>query len=227
MYANGALVILSDDGATVQYATFFGGSAPTYGNRLALDARGRIYISGSVVGRGFPLRKSLFSESVDQEMGLLAVFDRAGREIQYATVIPGFLPSNLKLGDEDSIYLAGSARSSDFPVKDSFQPFRGGGVVNSDTAVVKISPDGSALLFASTLGGGNGEYASGLVVTSNKVIYASGQTVSIDLPVKNAYQRSSGGSSDGIFYRITDDSVLPTSSAPFTISPSRLAFRFV
>jgi len=226
-YANGALVMLSDDGSTVRYATLFGGSAPSYANRLALDGRGRIYLCGSVVGRGFPLRKSLFSESVDQEMGLLAVFDRTGREIQYATVIPGFGPTNIRLGEDDGIYLSGWARSSDFPVKDSFQPLRGGGVSGSDAALMKLSPDGSALLFATILGGGNGEWATGLVVAPNKVIYSSGQTISLDFPVKNAYQAVSGGSSDGFLYRITDDSVLPAAAAPFTVSPGQLTFRFV
>lgn len=220
------LTILAEDGSAVRYSSFVGGSSSGDGNKLALDSVGRIYLVGGVNDRGYPTKNPLFAEAEGYH-AFLTIFDRDGRDRQYSTLIPGLWAQSIELDAEGGIVIGGSASSSDFPVKDSFQPFRGGGVSNTDACLLKVSADGSTLLFSTILGGSNGEFQQGLVVAPNRVIYASGQAISTNFPVRNAYQSEAGGGSDAFIYRITDNSVMPAASAPFTVTPSRLTFRFV
>ena len=207
------------------YSTYIGGQSAGGSRCVALDRSGRIYVAGGVSDRGFPLKNPLFAEA-EGTHGFLTIFDRSGKERQYSTLIPGAGIQSLALDEDGSIVMGGSAVSLDFPVKDSYQPFRGGGVSNTDAFLMKLTPDGSALRFATIMGGGDGEFIGGLVVAPNKAIYAAGQAISSNFPVKNAYQPRSGGSNDGFFLRIADDSVLPVSASPFAVSPGRLTFRF-
>jgi uncharacterized protein (TIGR03437 family) len=223
-YENVTLTMISDDGSQLLYSTYFGGPAWAYTTNLVLDKEGRIYILGYGAGRGFPVRNPLFADAEGYH-GSLTIFDRTGKQRLYGTLLPGAWPWGLAVDEDGSVYISGSTVSSDFPLKDSLQPLRGGGVTNSDGFLMKISPDGGALLFSSLMGGASSELQIGLVLAPNKVLYASGRTSSTDFPVKNAYQGQSGGGGDAVLYRITDNSVFQ--SLPFTVAPGRLTFRYV
>ena len=220
------LSIIADDGSAMLYSSFYAGPSIGYGIALAIDPGGRIYVTGYLGDRGYPVKNPLFAEAEGYH-GYLTIFDTKGKERLYSTLIPGAWPQSLALDTDGSILIGGSAISSDFPLKDSFQSFRGGGVSNTDVFLLKISPDGSTLLFASLMGGSSGEGQGGLVVGPNKTIYGSGNTESINFPVKGAYQSAAGGGNDAFFYRITDTSLIPASPVPFTVSPGRLTFRVV
>jgi len=225
-YSSIFLTMIADDGSAVRYSTYFGGTSSTTGTALALDQLGKIYVAGYGDDRGYPLKNPLFAEA-EGFHGTLTIFDPTGKQRLYSTLLPGAWTQSLALDADGSIFIGGSATSSDFPLKDSFQSFRGGGVSGTDAFLMKISPDGSTLLFSTLMGGSNGEFQPGLIVAPHKVIYAAGQAISTDFPVNNAYQSQSGGGNVGFLYRITDNSVLPAGLQPFTVSPGRLTFRFV
>lgn len=224
-YPNPFLVFISDDGAKLMYSTFFGNKASGEGSFLALDKEGRIYVAGSIHDKGFPLKNPLFGET-DGGKSFVTIFDRTGRERLYSTFLPGFWILSMVLDEDGSIVLGGAASSSDFPVKDSFQSYRGGGVAGTDAALMKLTPDGQALRFATIMGGANGEWITAVVLGPNQSIYAAGEVISIDFPVVNAYQPQAGGGNDSIFLRFTDNSTAPTTPSVFSVSPTRLSFRF-
>jgi len=165
----GFLAMIPDDGSSLRYSTFYGGDSIDCGVSLTLDAAGRIYVTGSLSGRGFPLKNPLFSEA-EGEHGSLTIFDSAGRERLYSTLLPGIAPRRIALDTDGSILVAGSAKSTDFPVKDSIHPFRGGGISNNDAALLKISPEGRTLQFATALGGTNGDSAAAMLLGPDKAI---------------------------------------------------------
>ena len=224
-FGSAHLVLIADDGRSLLYSSYIGGSAAGDVGAVAIDGAGRIYVGARVSDRGFPMKNPLFSEAEGYH-GALTIFDPSAKQRIYSTLIPGLWIQAMVLGDDGGIYLGGSAVSSDFPLKDSLQSYVGGGVGRSDGGLLKISPDGRAILFSTVLGGGNVEFQGGLVVAPNKVVYASGQTYSLNFPVRNAYQPQGGGSSDGYLFRITDNSVQPPAQS-FNVSPARMTFRYV
>ncbi len=52
----------------------------------------------------------------------------------------------------------------------------------------KFSPDGSALMFSSLIGGTDTDFGEALTIDSNGEIYMTGTTFSTDFPVANALQ---------------------------------------
>ena len=220
------LTMINDDGSSLRYSSYIGGSSASIARALTIDERGRIHVTGFANFRGFPLKNALYDEA-EGFHGFLTVFDPTGQERLYSTLIPGVEARSVALDADGGIVVGGDARSSDVPLRDSLQPFRGGGVAGTDGFLMKFSADGRALLLSTLMGGTNGDFQRRLAVGPDKSIYVSGASISSDFPLKNAYQPQFGGGNDAILYRITDNSVLPTAAAPFSVSPSRLTFRFI
>lgn len=85
--------------------------------------------------------------------------------------------------------------------------FGGGGV---DIAVSKLNPDGSALIYATYLGGTNNEYPHSMVTNNNGELFVFGSTSSTDYPVSaGAYDNTLGGTQDMVISHLsTDGSIL-------------------
>jgi len=94
------------------------------------------------------------------------------------------------------VYLAGQSSSSDFRTTDSaVQQSYGGGT--SDAFVVKITSDGSTVLYSTYLGGSGEDVAYGVGVDRFGQACLTGYTKSTDFPTVNALQgRLGGGAGD-------------------------------
>ena len=87
-----------------------------------------------------------------------------------------------------AVYVAGSTASDDFPVIAALNgqtSFRGG---SYDAFVIKYAPAGNAILFATYIGGGGFDSATGIGVDSAGNIVVSGDTDSPGFPLKNPLQ---------------------------------------
>ncbi len=91
-------------------------------------------------------------------------------------------------------YVAGWTESTDFPTKTPRQAQNLGGV---DAFVVKLSPTGGALVYATYLGGRGDDRAFGIAVDSAGAAYICGRTGSIGFPILSAVQATLGGGRDG------------------------------
>jgi gliding motility-associated-like protein len=100
--------------------------------------------------------------------------------------------------------VASSTRSTDFPVKDAFQPTNGGG---QDGVVFKLSPDLSTLVWSSYYGGTNNDACYSVKVDSSyNVVIAGGTGSSNLLGMSGAWQSSyNGGKADGYVLKLTPD----------------------
>src|SRR5258708_26893979 len=92
----------------------------------------------------------------------------------------------------------GTTFSTTFPVVNPAQRSPGGG---GDAFVVKLSPDGSTLLFSTYLGGSGPDYASGIALDSTGSAYVTGTTVSDDFPTRRPFQSRRGGHLDAFVTR--------------------------
>lgn len=97
----------------------------------------------------------------------------------------------------EDVVIAGSTRSSDFPVEDaieSYHPGTCGSLPCRDVFVSKFNPTGSALQYSTYIGGSNDDVASQLVLDKAGDIFVVGYTLSTDFPItSHATQKTFGG----------------------------------
>jgi hypothetical protein len=160
-------------------------------------------------------------------VGFFVKFDPSAQKLLYASLFGGSgmnRISGIAVNSTGAIYLGGTAGGPDFPVKNSFQSFYGGGISNSDVFVAKFAPDAKTLLYSTLLGGHNGDGGARITIDSAGAAYGIGTTSSPDFPLKDAYQPKPGGSFDIVLFKISDSTALPAS--PLTILPGRVTFSF-
>ena len=100
-------------------------------------------------------------------------------------------------------YTTGQTSSSDFPTTPgAFDIEMDGG----DAFVAKLNAEGTALVYATFLGGSNGDTSFGLVVDQSGAAYVAGRTSSLDFPVTTgAFDTSHNGDDDAFVAKLTSD----------------------
>jgi hypothetical protein len=221
-----ALTRISEDGSQILYSTLIGGTTIGSVARIALDSKQNIWVTGWAGDRGLPLKDPFQGEYLPGYVsGFLMKLDPTGRRILYCTYLNAMWSQDVLIDSRDNVYVSGTAHSADFALKDSAQSFLGGGIVNGDHAVMKFAPDGKTLVYSTLLGGKGNELGTRMAPAGDGSIFAVAQTASVDYPVKNAYQAATGGSTDGVFFRLTDNSAPLTPT--FSATPAQLTFRYV
>jgi len=104
-----------------------------------------------------------------------------------------------------AVYVSGTTSSTDFPTVNAMQPARNGFGSDSDLFVAKLTPDGTALVYATYLGGSNNEGAPDIAVDSAGAAYISAITFSEDFPTMNAFQPANKGSTDAVVAKLSAD----------------------
>ena len=159
----------------IEFASFIGSSADSWGFTAAYDDDGRLIGGSGVRGAGYPTTAGAIStvfSGGDFDFGI-SVFSPDGSTLEYSTYLGGSLreyPHSLVTDAAGDIYIMGTTSSSDFPVSsDAYQPdFIGGPFIDlganhfygaydngCDIIISKIDgADGS--LLASTFVGGSG-----------------------------------------------------------------------
>ena len=117
----------------------------------------------------------------------------------YSTYLAGSVDNACDLITVDSLgnaYASGSTSSTDFPVTDNaLQTTKKAPAADRrDAFVAKLNPDGTALVFATYLGGSlNEDITGGIAVDSSGSVHVTGHTFSTDFPT-----------TDGAFQKTTD-----------------------
>ena len=110
----------------------------------------------------------------------------------------------IMLDSLNNIIIATSTRSTDFPLKNAFQPQLNG---QQDGVIFKLKDDFSDLLFSSYLGGKNNDGLYSVKLDSSYNIVFCGGTSSDDIYVTNNVRQSTygGGKSDGLIGKLNPD----------------------
>ena len=94
--------------------------------------------------------------------------------------------------DEGNLYSGGTVFGANFPATTGAFQVKFGGLV--DVSIMKFNPDGSDLLYATFLGGNDGDVPASLIVNSQKELLILGTTSSRNFPTGgNAFQKVFGG----------------------------------
>ncbi len=89
-------------------------------------------------------------------------------------------------------YVTGWSRSTDFPTANPLQPANGG---SFDAFVVKLNPTGSALLYATYLGGSSTDVGRAIAVDASGNAHLTGETRSTDFPTVKPLQPANASGS--------------------------------
>ena len=177
---------LNPAGTRLLYSTFLGGSDDDGANALALDAAGNAYIAGnSNSSAGFTGVKvtadtfGAFVAKVDPSGALLYAFFHPYENTAAAIAVD-------RTG---SAYVAGTMSTSN-PATSVTKAFGPNGAFVA--LVSKLSPDGSRLLYESSLGGSIRADAAAVAVDSTGAAYVAGSTTSTDFPLVQPLQSTLG-----------------------------------
>jgi hypothetical protein len=179
--------------STLVYSTYLGGSGADQGLAIAVDSAGSAYVTGFTESTNFPTVKP-FQAALDGAVSIniinqgvfVSKLNPAGSALVYSTYLGGgqSVNGNGDIGDGIAVdstgaaYVTGYSQSDNFPTLNSLQPFvKGIGAV--DPFVTKLTPDGSALVYSTFLGYGQG---FGIAVDALGNAYATGATISPIFP---------------------------------------------
>lgn len=198
------LAILSPDGDILRYATYFGGSGTD--SISSIDVGSALYVAGSTQSNDLPVTPNALGPAFGGGSdAFFAAFGLDDRTLLATSYLGG---SDWDGGADivadasgSSVYIAGSTSSADFPAtSDAFD-----GTLNppADAFVAKLSVDGTALEYATFLGGSHTDTATAIAECSAGTICIVGYTGSQDFPVsEGAFDNTANGGFDMFFARL-------------------------
>jgi len=176
---------LNQDGSSLHYSTFIGGSKRELCGDITLDSLKNVYITGETDSPDFPTTVGCFDASYNGGDVFVSKLNHDGSAILYSTFVGG---DNIEFGNgitldlENNAYVSGTTFSSDFPTTaDCFDNSFNGEF--SDAFVFKLSPDGSSLIYSTFLGGKASDNGGNIILDSENNAYIMGRTHSSDFPV--------------------------------------------
>jgi hypothetical protein len=197
----------------IAYVAYIGGTGGDVGVRVAHDAQGNIYVGGYTFSLDFPIGGNSFSQVAfgEEDCFLIKLNPNASDPTQvilYSTYYGGTsndLMTAMQVTATGLMYFTGNTNSTNFPV--STGAFSG--VLSTGThafiAVLDSNQDTAySQIYSTYYGGttivdgtvGSTDSAQGIFVGPTGLIYATGYTTSIDLPLSGALQGSLDGSYD-------------------------------
>ena len=185
----------------LEFSSYLGGALDDSVSDLTTDADGNLYITGSTASQG--LATSGVLQGSSQPGGLLgsdafvAKLDPTGSNLLYLTYIGGSNEDSgfgIALDGDGNVLIAGTTMSADFPTVAAHQSQIAGpgSVLGSDSFVSKLSPDGSALVYSTYLGGTGLELGGAIDVDRDGNAFLVASTTSTDLPTVNPFQAEPG-----------------------------------
>jgi len=180
---------LNGIGALV-YSTRFGGNDTDFGNGIAVDTSGNIYVTGETSSTNFPVTDGS-TYGGHRSDAFVAKLDGSGTRI-YSTHLGGSGDDNgagIAVDTSGNAYVTGFTSSTNFPVTNGSTC----GCRNGDADAFVTKMDGSGVRVYSTfLGGSSDDRGRGIAVDTNGNAYVTGSTLSKNFPVTDGSMLSGG-----------------------------------
>jgi uncharacterized protein (TIGR03437 family) len=205
-------------------------SVSTIGVGIAVDPAGNAYIAGNTTG-GLPVSPGALANGIG---AFITKVDAAGTALAYLTFLgnanynfgdtvpnPGTGVSAITVDAQGNAYLSGSTSDPNFPATPSaFQTQLDSSIrypytPPSDAFVAKLNPTGTAMVWATFLGGSNADQANTIVVDPSGNVWVSGITKSTDFPHTFAWPNGGEFLSelDSTGSKLLYSAILPTNMA--------------
>jgi hypothetical protein len=201
------MVKMDPSGSALIYSTYHGGSDFDYGQGIAVDPAGYIYLFGETKSSDFPLSSPLYDRPFGGQDLFVTKLPAMVNYLYWSTYLGGSedeLAMAIAVDDAGNAYVTGRCPSSDFPTANAHQPQHGGGI-GSDAFVAKVHLMGWTLSYSTFLGGDGNEDGSDILVDEAGNAYVVGYTSSTNFPTLNAYQPELAGMSDATITKYAAD----------------------
>ena len=198
------------DGSALVYSTLLGGGALDSGLGVAVDAGGAAYVTGTTNSDDFPLRAPLQGarKSVSTiDDAFVTKLNATGTAAVYSTYFGGAQGdqgSAIAVDSAGAAYVGGFSEHTDFP---QVAPI-GLGAGNQDAFAAKFDPSGATVIYASLLGGSDGDLGYAIAVDQGANAYLVGQANAYAAPPGNfpttpgAFQPVAPGGSEAFVAKI-------------------------
>jgi hypothetical protein len=195
---------ISEDGQSLLYSTYFGGTGSDWCYTMNVDSNDRVAISGATTSTDFPLLNQHQSSNSGDLDVFISLFEADGQSLLFSTYLgtPG-IDHGRRVGfdSQGNLLATGMTAVGDLATEGVYQEEHAG---VSDAFLAKFNPSGT-LVYLTFLGGALVEWANDLVVDSEDNVIITGITASDDFPTKNAYQDERIGSVDTFITKFTPD----------------------
>ncbi|MBD3192861.1 MAG: hypothetical protein GF308_19635 [Candidatus Heimdallarchaeota archaeon] len=192
---------LSANGSNLLHSTFVGGSTEDRAYSLALDQDENIHVTGYTDSTDFPTTEGAYDESYNGGDFDCFVFKLSANfsVLRYSSFIGGEedeLNWKIVLDDEGNAYITGRTGSIDFPTtEEAYDYTYNEGLY--DCFILKLSSNGSTLLYSSFIGGSGFDSGEALALDNQGNVIIAGFTSSTDFPItSDAYDKIMSGMED-------------------------------
>jgi hypothetical protein len=179
----------SPNGQNLLYQRIIGGSRIDYGYALAVDAAGNATVAGIATSFDYPLLNPIQGSHAGGIYDVVMTkLDPAGNTI-FSTYLGGNdydYAERLATDAAGNVYLVGRTDSSNFPTTAGAYQTNNRG--STDGFVTKITPNGSAIVWSTYLGGIYADEVHDIALDSGGNIYLTGFAGSPDFPMVNPFQ---------------------------------------
>jgi hypothetical protein len=170
----------------ITFSSWLGGQYEDLAEAVAIDARARPVLVGRTYSDDFPTRNPVQGYPACTSFGCQNAFATrlaaSGQSIGFSTLFGGSdidVATAVAVDAAGDIYLTGQTYSSDFPLENPMQHCSAGRfqfTINADAFIAKLSAQGPspAVAFASCLGGGASETATGIALDAASGVYLAG-----------------------------------------------------
>ena len=189
--ADAFILKLDPTGSMLVYSTYLGGSREDAGRGIAVDSDGNAYVAGYTSSLDFPVQNALQSKRGGARDAFIAKVSADGSSLLYSTYLGGEatdIANAIAVDASGAAYITGITYGP-FPTRNPVQKSLSGG---KDAFVAKISPDGSALVYSTYLGGEGDDFGTAIAVDANGSAFITGVTGSSSFPTQGAIQPKFG-----------------------------------
>lgn len=179
---------LTPGGTGLVYATYLGGTGGDAAGGIAVDADGNAYVAGWTSSLDLPTTPgALQADNAGGADAFVAVLAPSG-VLAYGTYLGGRgseWATGIGLDGTRQVYLTGGAYEGFPTTPGAAQPeYRG----QADAFVARLDLAASRVVYATYLGGSDGDAAQAIAVGADGHVYVTGGTASIDFPTVNPIQ---------------------------------------
>jgi hypothetical protein len=204
---DGFVAKLDTNPVGLTYSTYLGGSGPDAVRGLAVDPSGHAVVTGTTRSSDFPTKLPLQAScngcNATSGDAFVAALGPTGSTLVFSTFLGGSGDDqgrSIALDGTGRPLIAGFTSSTDFPTRAPARAFATGG---GDAFVVRLDASGTALDYATYLGGAMDDEANAIAVDGEGAAYVAGVTWSIDFPTQSPVQAFASGGADGFLTELS------------------------
>ncbi|MFO0984250.1 MAG: SBBP repeat-containing protein [Planctomycetota bacterium] len=176
---------LSEDGDTLLWATYLGGSGIDGAYGLAVDPSGAVYVAGSTTSANFPSTLFGYAGGTD---AFITKLNAAGSAVVYSTYLGGSASDGAFAIARDAsgaVYVAGGTDSASFPTTSGAydRSYNSG----QDGFIAKLDAAGTTLVYATFLGGSSADVCHAIALDATGAAFVAGETRSSNFPLLGGF----------------------------------------